>query len=208
MKLNKFQVSKLAKYFLNGLLFLVPLSITVYVFYIIFAKVDKLFVRIPIPGVGITITVFLITMIGFLASNIVTQKYLNYIDTIFKKVPLVKLLYTSIKDLINAFVGKEKKFNRPCLINLFPDKGIKVLGFITSEGLEAVGIKDDIAVYIPQSYNFAGNLLIVPKKHVTELDIPSSRAMAIIVSAAIAGKEYGEIVEESQVDGKDLEDKE
>ncbi|MFH1715264.1 MAG: DUF502 domain-containing protein [Elusimicrobiota bacterium] len=181
-------MKKIMKYFINGLLVMLPVVGTLFVFYIVFAKVDKLFVRIPIPGVGLLITFIIITIVGFLTSLLVTQKYFKFMSDLLDKMPLVKLLYSSMRDLINAFVGKEKKFNKPALITLFPGQGIKVMGFITTEDLEVIGVNDAIAVYVPQSYNFAGNLLIVPKSHVTPLDIPAAKAMAIIVSAAVAGK--------------------
>ncbi|MFC1546319.1 DUF502 domain-containing protein [bacterium] len=180
-------MKRFIRYFVNGLLFTVPLSITIYIFYIIFVSIDRFLLRVPIPGVGFVATVLLIVLVGFLASNIVTRKYFDYIDIVFTKVPLIKIMYSAIKDFTNAFVGAEKKFNRPALITLFPEQGIKVMGFVTSEGIDAIGLKDEIAVYVPQSYNFAGNLLIVKKDRVEFLDIKSAKAMAIIVSAAVAG---------------------
>ena len=182
-------MKKFLKYFINGLLFMVPLSITIYIFFMVFIFIDRLFLKIPIPGIGFVITIGLITLIGFLASNIVTQRYFAYLDTLFKKLPLVKIMYSAIKDFVNAFVGAEKRFTRPVLVTLFPEQNIKVMGFLTSEGIEAIGVKDQVAVYVPQSYNFAGNLMIVPKERVELLDINSAKAMAIIVSAAIAGQE-------------------
>jgi uncharacterized membrane protein len=168
---------------------MVPLVITVYVFYLIFVYFDKLFIRIPIPGVGFISTVLLIFVIGFFASNIVTQKYFNYLDAMFGKLPLIKIMYSSLKDLVNAFVGTEKKFDKPALITLIPESGVKMLGFVTSENMDCIGLKDNVAVYMPQSYNLAGNLLIVPKERVELLNISSSRAMTLIVSAAVAGQQ-------------------
>lgn len=186
MKLDVFLKHCLA-YFFKGVLFMVPLALTMYVFYAVLAKVDHLFVNIPIPGVGVICTIVLMIFVGFLASNIVTKKYFSSVDTLFARLPVVKLMYSPVKDFVEAFVGKEKKFNRPALITLFPEQGIKILGFVTSEGIESLGIpKDEIVVFVPQSYNFAGQMWIVPRSSVQFLDINSSTAMSIIISAAVA----------------------
>ena len=180
-------MKKLARYFFEGLLFIIPLGISIYIVYLIFTKVDKL-LHIPIPGVGFIATIILITLLGFLTSNIFTRSILVYIDKIFNKLPLVKLIYSSVKDLVQAFVGEKKKFDKPVLVTLSKENDIKILGFITRESLENFNLVNQIAVYIPQSYNFAGNLIIVPKVQVTSIDGDSSDIMAFIVSGGISGK--------------------
>jgi uncharacterized membrane protein len=181
-------MKKIARYFLEGLLYLVPVVITVYVSYLILVKIDRL-LRIPIPGVGLITTLALITLVGFLASNFLTRKLLSWIDLIFNRLPLVKLLYSSIKDLINAFVGDKKSFDKPVLVSLTADASISALGFITRATLENFGLEDMVAVYLPQSYNFAGNLLVVHKERVTPLDAGSSDVMALIVSGGVSGRQ-------------------
>jgi uncharacterized membrane protein len=181
-------MGKIIKYFFKGLLVLVPLVITVYVFYLVFRYLDKFFINIPFPGVGLLVTVLLVVVIGFLASNIVTQKYFNYLDSMFGRLPIIKIMYSSIKDLVNAFVGSEKKFDKPVLVTIIPESGVKVLGFVTSENMECIGLKDNVAVYMPQSYNLAGNMIIVPKERIQVLNISSAKAMTLIVSAAVSGK--------------------
>jgi uncharacterized membrane protein len=176
----------IARSFFEGLLILVPVLISVYVVYTIFVNIDGL-LGIPIPGVGFVITLFVITLVGFLASNYVTGRIFDYFDGLFARLPFVKILYTAVKDLLNAFVGEKKGFDKPVLVNLTDDGKVKTVGFITRESLKSFGIARHVAVYLPQSYNFAGHLVIVPRKMVKPLDIESSEAMAFIISGGVAG---------------------
>lgn len=179
-------MKKLVRYFFEGLLFVIPLVVTIYIIYLIFTKIDSL-LGIGIPGVGFVTTIVAITFLGFLASNLFTKSLLGVIDKIFNRLPFIKLIYSSIKDLIGAFVGDKKKFDRPVFVSI-SDSNIKIIGFITRESLENFDLSDHIGVYIPQSYNFAGNLIIVPKSQVSPINADSSDVMAFIVSGGISGK--------------------
>lgn len=180
-------VKRVSIYFVRGLLFFIPAVVTLYLFYIAFVKLDRM-LGFRIPGLGLVVTVVFITFLGFLASNFVTRRFINLMDRIFKSTPLVKLLYSSIKDITGALVGEEKTFDRPVLVALSPNGEIKVLGFITRETLEKWGLHDEVSVYLPQSYNFAGNLIIVPKERVTPLDVEGPEVMTFILSGGVAGK--------------------
>jgi len=116
----------------------------------------------------------------------VGKKLFGLLDKILNKVPLVKMLYGAIRDLVEAFAGEEKKFDKPVMASL-GQSGAKVLGFVTRETLTNLGLTDYVAVYLPQSYNFAGNVLLFPKEAVKPLDIESSEAMTLIVSGGVAG---------------------
>ncbi len=175
---------RLTRYFLNGLIFLVPVVATIYVIYIIFIKIDSLF-DFPIPGTGFIITIFLITFLGFIGSNFLTKRVVHLIDAIFSRLPLIKMIYTSVKDLISAFVGEKKAFNKPVAVTLLPNSNVKVIGFVTNESLIDLGLADTVAVYLPQSYNFAGNLILVPKEQITPLSVDSTSIMKFIVSGGI-----------------------
>ncbi|MBN2136849.1 MAG: DUF502 domain-containing protein [Sedimentisphaerales bacterium] len=190
-------MKRILQYFFRGLLITVPVGLTVLLLIYVFRGLDSLFgdlfrkiTTIPGAGValGLVLTLSIITIIGFIASNFLGRKLFNLIDKLFKRVPIVKMLYTSIKDLVEAFAGEEKKFDKPVLVNLGPGCHAKIIGFITRETLENFGLKDHVAVYFPQSYNFAGNVFIFPKEAVSPLDIPSSEAMTFIVSGGVAGK--------------------
>jgi uncharacterized membrane protein len=180
-------MKRLTKYFFEGLLVLIPLVATIYVVYAVFNKIDHLF-RFRIPGMGFVVTILTITFVGFISSNFLTRKLVGLVDKVFKKLPVVKMIYTSVKDLIGAFVGDTKSFDKPVLVTLSPGSNIQAIGFITRASLENIGFADKVAVYLPQSYNFAGNLIVVPGDQVTPLSVDSGDIMAFIVSGGVTAK--------------------
>jgi uncharacterized membrane protein len=186
-------MKRLVNYFFEGLLFMVPLVLTLYIFYVVFTKIDGL-LQIPlpglgvIPGVGFVATILLIITVGFLVSNFLTQRVFVWMDRALNRLPLVKLLYGSIKDLLNAFVGDKKSFNKPVLAQLSEGNPAHVMGFITSESLANFGLDDYVSVYVPQSYNFAGQLLVFPRGQVRPLEANSADIMTFIVSGGVAGR--------------------
>ena len=183
-------MKSILKYFLRGLLVFVPVGLTIFILVYVFTSLDKLFSKlfpITFPGMGFIVTIGGIFLIGLFASNFVGKKLFGLLDKILNKVPLVKMLYGAIRDLVEAFAGEKKKFDKPVLVTLGPGCDAKVVGFMTRENLENLGLKDHVAVYLPQSYNFAGNVLLFPKEAVKPLDIESSEAMTFIVSGGVAG---------------------
>ena len=179
-------MKKIAKNFFEGLVILVPIVGSFYIIYIVFIKIDGL-LGIPIPGVGFLVTIALIILIGFLASNFLAKKFFQYLEKVLTKLPLVKIFYSSIKDLIGAFVGDKKSFDKPVLVTVIPGSDAKALGFITRESLDFIGLLDHVAVYFPQSYNFAGSLFVYPRDRVKPLDVDSSEVMAFLVSGGVSG---------------------
>ncbi len=177
---------RLTTYFASGLLFLIPIVGTIYVLYIVFIRVDQIF-AFAIPGVGFLLTLALVTAIGFLASTVIARGAARFIDYVFGRMPLATMIYSSLKDLMNAFVGDQRQFERPVLVSVLPGSGIRVVGFVTRDSLIKIGAPEDVAVYIPQSFNLGGNLLVVPSAQIKPLEIPSGRAMAFIVSGGISG---------------------
>jgi uncharacterized membrane protein len=180
-------MKRISKYFLQGLLVVVPLAVTAYVLYRIFLAIDGL-LGFKIPGVGFLVTLFLITFVGFLASHLIPKRVFRMFDQWIGSLPFVKLLYSSIKDLLEAFVGKKKTFDRPVMVTLVKESPAKVIGFVTAESLEHLGIRDSVAVYLPQSYNFAGNLIIFPKDHVQPLNKDGADVMAFVMSGGVSGR--------------------
>jgi uncharacterized membrane protein len=181
-------VKRVVRYFLEGLLYVIPLAATVYILYTIFVTVDS-WLGLPVPGAGFLLTIAGITAIGFLASNVLTRGLLSLVAALFEKMPVIKLIYSAIKDLIGAFVGEKKSFDKPVLVTLTRDGHAKAIGFVTRESLDAYGLHDHVAVYLPQSYNFAGNLLLFPKEQVQPLEVDSSEAMTFLVSGGVSGKQ-------------------
>jgi uncharacterized membrane protein len=183
-------MKKVLGYFLKGLLIFLPVAATIFIFIWAFTSIDKLLrniLGIKIPGLGLAATVVLITIIGALTSNVIGRKLFEWLDRILKKVPLVKLLYSSIRDLVEAFAGEKKKFDKPVLVTPVAGTDMKVLGFVTKEGLQNLGLNDYVAVYLPQSYNWAGNIILLPKQSVQPLSVDSTEVMTFIVSGGVSG---------------------
>ena len=183
---NNMKVNDLPRNFLEGLLILVPVVTTLSVAWLVVQAVDG-WLKIPIPGVGFLVTLGLITLTGRYASTVFVQKVLDMMERVLVKAPFVKLLYTSIKDLIEAFMGEKRRFDQPVLVSLSPEGHGEAVGFVTRTDLEFLGLLDHVAVYFPQSYNFAGHLLVFPKDQVRPLEAESSEVMAFIVSGGVSG---------------------
>lgn len=181
-------MKKLTKYFFEGLIFLVPTLVTVYAVYFVFAKVDGVF-KFKVPGLGFAVTIATITAIGFIASNLLTKRLVAAVDKAVRRLPLVRMIYTSVKDLTGAFVGEKKRFDKPVLVSLTPGSNVQFIGFVTAESLALYGLPESVAVYLPQSYNFAGNLIVVPKEQVMPLKAESGQVMAFIVSGGVTGQD-------------------
>jgi uncharacterized membrane protein len=177
-------MSRLFNYFLRGLVVVVPLALTVYVCAVIFTTIDS-WLGLPIRGVGFVLTIVLITFVGFMASGFVTRSAISAIDRVLERLPFVRLLYSSAKDMLNAFVGEKKRFDKPVLVSVTADRAVKVLAFLTSDSLAALGAADHVTVYMPQSYGFAGHILVVPADRVERIDADAAEVMAFIISGGV-----------------------
>ena len=177
-------IKHFVKYFLNGLLFVVPAGITVYVLWSSINWLDSFPIGIKIPGLSLLVVLAGTTIIGYLGSGWLTKPLLGLIDTILQKIPLVNLIYGSVKDLTAAFFGDDKKFDKPVFVNM--GSSHKVIGFITQESLKTLDLEDHVAVYMPQAYTFSGVLLIVHKDNVTPIVANSTDLMKFIVSGGVA----------------------
>ena len=185
-------MKRLIRYFFQGLLYLAPTGVTVYIVYLVFTLVDSVIRKyvdnifhVDIPGNGVFVVLVVITLLGFLGQTILLRPLRMLIDKIMKSAPLVKVIYSSLKDLLSAFVGKEKRFNKPVLVKVNTISNLEKIGFLTQTDLSDLGIKDKASVYFPHSYNFSGEMFIVPVEHITPLDIPAAEAMKFIVSGGI-----------------------
>jgi uncharacterized membrane protein len=138
-----------------------------------------------VPGAGFVVTILAITLIGFLGPHLLSQTLIDGFEKLIERLPFVRLLYHSTKDLLNAFVGEKRRFDKPVIVALSADGAVRGFGFITQESLAALGLHDSVAVYFPQSYAFAGNTIVVPATRVMRLDAVSSDVMAFVVSGGV-----------------------
>jgi uncharacterized membrane protein len=188
-------MSNLAKYFFKGLLFCVPMAVTVlvvswmfqwlYGFAAPFTGAETPFWMKPLLTIGVLVVmVSVIIIAGWAATNYFGRQALAWIDAVLGKLPGFKMIYTSVKDITEAFGGEKKKFDKPVLVRPVAN-GPQMVGFVTSENLEFAGMADKISVYLPLSYNFCGIMVIVPRSQVETLNLDSKDAMTFVVSGGI-----------------------
>ncbi len=186
-------MKKIFGYFFQGLLYVMPLGLTLYAIVLLFNVIDGLIqkyietlIKVHIPGLGIVLIFIVITILGVVGGTIIGTPIRRAVNKVLDKAPFLNLIYSSIRDLLSAFVGKEKKFTQPVLVKVNTISELEKVGFLTQEDLSSIGIKEKVAVYFPHSYNFSGEMFIVPAEHVRPLDMTPTEAMKFVVSGGVA----------------------
>ena len=174
----------LVNYFLRGLVVVAPLAFTAYVCWRLFVVIDG-WLGLPIPGLGFLVTGGALVLIGFLASTFLARGFFNVLESLLARLPFVRLLYASTKDLLNAFVGEQRRFDRPVVVTVYPEVQGRALGFVTQSSLEHLGLAGQVAVYFPFSYSVAGHVMIFPADRVQPLPAESADVMAFLVSGGV-----------------------
>lgn len=185
-------------YLIKGLLIVVPIAVSIFI--VIWAvttvdswlNVNNILGVNPrtgesrnIPGLGLLTVLTIILLAGIFVTNLVTEPMYNWFQRMMQRLPLLNFIYSSIKDLTEAFVGDEKKFNHPVLVEV--EGGLKKIGFLTQNDLKKLNLFDEVAVYFPLSYSFAGQLCIVKRDKVTDLNMSAADAMKLVVSGGVSG---------------------
>lgn len=186
----------LTRSFAQGLLVLAPVAITIWVVVFTVTTLDR-WLNARIPGLGIVIAAAGITLIGYLAGNVVGDRLISALEAGMRRVPLVRILYNSLRDLFGAFVGSKRKFDKPVAVEV-NRHGLKVLGFLTNERFDDPQLAGHVSVYLPESYNFAGNLVVVPRERVHALDADGAEFMAFIVSGGVTDMNAAKTVVDGQ----------
>lgn len=185
-------MKKILGVFLKGLFVLTPIALTFYILYKMFLLTDGLFkgllerAGLYFPGFGVIVTLTVIFLVGLLASNWLTSKFLNYLDMMIIKVPLLGSIYGIIKDTVNSFSANKKGFSRLVMVHMSND--LKLLGFLTNDEESTFIPKGYVAVYLMQSMQWAGNLILVPKEQIELIDVSSEQALKFIASAGLLCK--------------------
>jgi len=138
-----------------------------------------------------------LVIVGFATKFLIFNPLFNLFERVMTQTPLVKFVYTSIKDLLKAFVGDQRRFSKPVLVNLIEETQLERFGFVTTEDMERLGsgFEGKVTVYIPMSYSFSGNLYVVPSKLVQHLpDVDSAELMKFILSGGVT--ELGEMIKQ------------
>lgn len=182
---RKYITKRILGYFFSGLLLVVPITVIIYVIYSLFVFLDDL-IPFRIPGLGLITLLVTITALGYLGSSFISQPIKRRANKLLDRVPLIKTIYTAINDLLSAFVGQKKSFSRPVLVKMSYSSNVEKLGFVTNDDLSSLNIESGkIAVYLPHSYNFSGNLYIVPIENVTPISANTAEVMKFIVSGGV-----------------------
>lgn len=173
----------LLKNFLRGLVIVVPIAVTIYLLVQAFVSLDRI-LKLTTPGLGIAVLLGATILIGALAGNFVGRRFFAIMERLFTRAPIVRIVYAAIKDLLEAFVGNKRRFDRPVAVSVTDD--IRTFGFITRDDLGELGLPGDVAVYVPFSYTWDGCLLVVPRQRVRALDADSASIMALVVSGGVS----------------------
>ncbi len=196
-------LKKLFQYFLQGLIILAPIAITIYAVTALFNFIDSilpdLIERIfphllgtdsagkptKIPGLGFIVVILIVILVGYVSSSFLFGRLVELFDKLLERTPGIKLLYSTVKDFFEAFAGNKRKFDKSVLVCV-ESTDVWQVGFITQEDLHEFGLQEYVAVYVPQSYAFTGRLYFVTKDRVRVLtDISSAEAMKFAISGGV-----------------------
>jgi uncharacterized membrane protein len=186
-KSQSLTLKKIFRYFIQGIIILAPIGITGYVLYRLFDLVDGILQPyVKIPGLGFIIILVFVILVGWVSSNFLMGSAINFFDQLMERTPGVKFIYSSTKDFFEAFAGDKKRFSKAVLANVF-NEDVWIVGFLTDEEMRKFDLgADKVAVYVPQAYNFAGQLYILPRMKVRKIEhITSGEAMKYAVTGGV-----------------------
>ena len=190
-------IKTLFNYLVRGALVILPVAAALFFIYWAVSKldyalnlsnviwVDQAGKPIYIPGLGILTVIILLIVVGIIVTNFVTEPIKKWVGRWFNRLPVFNVIYTSFKDLTEAFVGDDKKFSEPVVVEV-NETGLKKIGFLTQKDLSKIGYPGDVAVYFPLSYSFAGQVCLVNADRVKPLKMSASEAMKFIVSGGVS----------------------
>lgn len=187
-------MKKLLRYFVQGLIIMVPAGVTVLILAKIFFWIKGWFAQMEVivhpvadPFIIIGLVFVVIILAGIFGSNVIAQLFLNESSRFIEKIPVIRHIYSPVKDFTGAFLGDKKAFNRPVLVFTNKASEVREIGFITDDDLHEIGIgKEYVAVYIPMSYSISGRLLIVPASNVSPMDANAADVMKFVVSGGVS----------------------
>lgn len=194
---------KLLRYFVQGLIIIAPIAITIFAVTSLFNFIDsilpslahKIFPNVVgtyedgtprrIPGLGFIVVILVVLLVGYVSSSFIFSRIVDIFDRVLEKTPGIKIIYTTVKDFFEAFAGDKKKFNKPVLVNLHLEN-VWQIGFVTQDDLSEFGLNEHVAVYVPFSYSIAGQLFFLPMSKVKVVDdISSTEAMKFAISGGV-----------------------
>lgn len=184
---EKNTLKQVLRFFIQGLIIIAPIGITAWILYWLFDKVDSILrPYVNIPGLGFVIIILFVILVGWVSSSFLMGSFISFFDQWMERTPGVKFIYTSTKDFFEAFAGDKRKFNKAVLANVFAED-VWIVGFLTDEEMGKFDMgADTVGVYVPQAYNFAGQLYILPRDKVRKIDkISAGEAMKYTVTGGV-----------------------
>lgn len=197
-------LKRLFQYFLQGLIILAPIAITIYAVTALFNFIDNILPDVAgtlfphwvgvdeqgkpvkVPGMGFIILIITVIFVGYISSSFIVGRLVDLFDTILERTPGIKIIYSTVRDFFEAFAGNKRKFDKAVLVSV-QDREVWQIGFLTRHELEQFGLEEHVAVYIPKSYAFTGELYFVSKERIRLLkDISSADAMKFAISGGVA----------------------
>jgi len=201
--MKPFRPARIFYFFFQGLVVLAPIVITAWTVVSLFNFIDDILPNLlhalfpdfvvldsrgypkKIPGLGFLVVVMLVLMVGYISSTFIVGKLLQWFDNILERTPGIKIIYSTVKDFLEAFAGNKRKFNQPILVSI-EAADVWRIGFITQQSMVNFGLKDHVAVYVPHSYAFSGVTYLVKRDRIRQVeDVGSADAMKFIVSGGV-----------------------
>jgi len=190
-------------YFFQGLVILAPIVITGWAVVSLFNFIDGILPNVlrvlfpdlikvnpqgnpeKIPGLGFLVVVLLVLLVGYISSLFFVSRIVSFFDQVLEKTPGIKIIYSTVKDFLEAFAGNKRKFDKPVLVSVdAPD--VWRIGFITQTDLSEFGMREYVSVYVPHSYAFSGITYLVRQDRIKAIqDVGSADAMKFIVSGGV-----------------------
>lgn len=205
---KSFDYKKLFQYFLQGILILAPMAITIWAIATAFSFIDGILPNIlhsmfpgmmvdaagnikRVPGLGFVLVILFVFFIGYISSSFLFGRVVDVFEKVLEKTPGIKFIYSTLKDFFEAFAGEKKKFTKSVLANV-DDNDVWRVGFVTREDMEDFGLKDYVAVYVPMAYSVAGNVYVIPRQRVRAItNISATETMKFAVSGGVTNLEDG-----------------
>jgi uncharacterized membrane protein len=200
---DKKVLSALAQLFFQGVVLLAPIGVTVWVIVSLFSWVDNFLPnllnflfpvkfamvdgKIPkVTGLGFVVAIGLVLLVGWLSSLFFVERLVSVFDKVLEKTPGIKIIYSSVKDFLEAFAGNKKKFDQPVLVNV-DGADVWRVGFITQESTDHFGLAEHLTVYVPHSYAISGITYMVPVSKIKKLPkgVSAGEAMKYVVSGGV-----------------------
>ncbi len=204
--------TRLRNYFFTGLVICAPLAITAYLTWTLIGWIDgwvkpylpdlynpDSYLPFTIPGFGVLVALFVITIVGFLTANLIGKSIISYGEYLLSRMPVVRNIYSALKQIFETVFREDSDSFQSVVLVEYPRKGIWALAFVATDTLGEVQSRLDdpagqtVSVFLPTTPNpTSGFLLFVPSADVVPLDMSVEEAAKLVISAGLVAPEFGQ----------------